>query len=412
MSPRNRVVYRIGFVSLVLVIPLFIYLTPGIAASVFGFIYALAPIWIPLVLAAALVPIWINYVRSQYVISIPHTVLELKPGEQTPRTARAMELIFYSLYHRVEISRLMALVVGQVRLPWSFEIVANKGTIRFFIRIPTAHRPAVEARIRAEYRDIDIDQVRDYARTIPYSPISMHLESREFEFTKPDPYPIKTYEAYEQEEKAESPLLTLLERLVAVGENEYLCISFMVRPHQRDRVKMWQEPVDTLHQDAQHEIEDLVGAEGKVQGLPENKRELVDAIEDALKKPSFDCGIRAVYLAKRGKEQQQNIDLLDTLFMGFEAPNRNGFAAYDARESLGWPLSDIAAAIPGFSDWYMFNLFRRRAFFAPPYYGRPFILNTAELATLFHLPFITRASALAGSRGKHLEPPENLPVVA
>ena len=412
MSPRNRAFYRVGFVSLLLIVPILIFVAPGVAAGVFGFIFALAPVWIPLLLAAALVPFWLSYVRSQYVASVPHTVLELKPGENTPRTARAMELIFYSLYHRTEITRLMALVVGQVRLPWSFEIVAHNGTVRFFMRIPTAHRAAVEARVRSEYRDIDIDEVRDYARTIPYSPLSMHLESREFEFTKPDPYPIQTYETWENQKKPENPLLNLLERLVAVGEHEHICVSFMVRPHQRDRQKIWQEPTDTLHQDAQHEIQDLVGVEGRVQGLPEAKRELVDAIEGALKKPSFDCGIRAVYIAKHGEVRQENISLLETLFMGFEVPTRNGFVAYDARESLSWPLSDIAAAIPGFSDWYMFNLFRRRAFFAPPYYGKPFILNTAELATLFHLPYITRASALAGSHGKKLEPPENLPLVA
>lgn len=412
MSPKNRVVYRIGFVSLLLIVPILIFVAPGVAAGVFGFIFALAPLWIPLLLAALLVPLWLTYVRSQYVASVPHTVLELKPGENTPRTAKAMELIFYSLYHRTEITRVMELVVGQVRLPWSFEIVATGGVVRFYIRIPTAHRAAIEARIRSEYRDIDIDEVRDYARTIPYNPLSMHLESREFEFTKPDPYPIQTYEAYEGESKADNPFMGLLERLVSVGEGEHLCLSFLVRPHQRDRQKIWQEPVDTLHEDAQREIQDLVGVEGNMTGLPDVKRDLVDAIENALKKPSFDCGIRAIYVAKHGDVRRENIDLLDTLFLGFETPSRNGFVAYDARESLAWPLSDIAAAIPGFSDMYMFSLFRRRAFFAPPYYGKPFILNTAELATLYHLPYITRASALARSQGKRLEPPENLPVVA
>lgn len=411
MSSR-RALYRILLVSVVLIVPLLIFFAPTATAGGIGLMVALSPIWLPLVLAAILVPFWLTYVQSQYVASVPHTVLELKPGEQTPRTARAMELIFYSLYHRVEITRIMALVVGRVRLPWSFEIVAHKGTVRFFMRIPTAHRSAVEARVRAEYRDIDIDEVQDYARTIPYNPINMHLESREFDFTKPDPYPIETYEAWEADSKVENPFMTLLERLVTVGKDEHLCVSFMVRPHQRDRQKIWEQPTDTLHTDAQREIEELVGSEGRIHGLPEAKRELVDAIEGALKKPSFDCGIRAIYVAKRGAEQQHNIELLDSLFMGFESPNRNGFVAYDARESLSWPLSDIAAAIPGFSDWHMFNLYRRRAFFAPPYFGKPFILNTAELATLFHLPYITRASALAGSRGKKLEPPENLPVVA
>ena len=409
---HQRGLYRAILLSTLLVVPLFIFVAPGAAGALFGFVWALAPLWVPALFVAILAPLWLLYVRSQYVASVRHTVLELKPGEDTPKSARAMELIFYSLYHRVEITRLMMIAAGRVRLPWSFEIVAHAGKVRFFMRIPTSHRAALEARIRSEYRDIDIDEVQDYARTVPYNPLEMRLESREFRFTKPDPYPIKTYEEYESDKKPESPLLNLLERLVSVGDAEYLMVSFMVRPHQRERQRVWDEPIDTLHADAQREIEQLVGPEGNPRALPEGKQELVNAIEAGLKKPSFDCGIRAVYLAERGAVRQQNIDTLDSLLSGFEATNRNGFEAFDARTALGWPLSDVAAAIPGFADWYMFNLYRRRAFFAPPYYGSAFVLNTAELATLFHLPHITRASALGRARGKRLEPPENLPVLA
>lgn len=408
----QRAVYRVILLSLLLAVPLFIFVAPQIAGAIFSFVWLLAPLWLPVVLFVLFVPLWLLYVRSQYVASIPHTVLELKPGEGTPKTARAMELIFYSLYYRTEISRLMMVAVGQVRLPWAFEIVAHKNNVRFYMRIPTAHRAAVEARIRSEYRDIDIDECQDYARTIPYTPLSMRLESREFQFTKPDPYPIRTYEEYESDKKNDAPLTKLLENMTTMNGQEYLMISFMVRPHQRERSDVWSEPVDTLHSDAQHEIETLVGPEGNPRALPEGKRTLVEAIEAALKKPSFDCGIRAVYLAEHGAARQQSIDLLDSLLVGFEETNRNGFEAFDARLKMSWPLSDIAAAIPGFADWYMFNLYRRRAFFAPPYQGNAFVLNTAELATLFHLPHITRSSALGLAHGKRLEPPENLPIVA
>lgn len=408
----RRLLFRTALVSVLLIVPLLIWFVPQMSAIIFETIFFFAPLWLPFLLVLIFIPLWIVYVRSQYVASVKHTVLELKPGEKTPKTARAMELVFYSLYHRTDISRLMAFVVGQVRLPWSFEIVAHKGVVRFFMRIPTSHRNALEARLRSEYRDLDIDEVRDYARTIPYNPINMHLESREFRFTKPDPYPIRTYEEFETDKKFEDPLTALLEKLVGVGEDEHLAISFLVRPHQREREGLWGEPTDSLHEDAQHEIASLVGASGTIKSLPEAKQKLVAAIESGLKKPSFDCGIRAIYAAKRDSVQHKNVQLLDSLFAGFEAGDRNGFVAFDARESLSWPLSDVAAAIPGFADWHMFNLFRRRAFFAPPYYGKPFILNTAELATLFHLPHITSASALSRSRGKRLEPPENLPVVA
>jgi hypothetical protein len=408
----TRDIYRIIVVSLLLVVPLLIWFLPQAVGATLQLVWLVAPLWLPVTLFFILIPLWLVYVQSKYVASIPHTTLELKPGGETPRTARAMELFFYSLYHRTETSRMMMMVNGHVRIPWAFEISAHNGVVRFFMRIPTAQRSAVEARLRAEYRDIDIDEVYDYARAMPFNPMTTRLESREFTFTKPDPYPLQTYEQYENKKNAKSPLLQLLEQLVAIGEHEHLFISFMIRPHQRERKTPWSEPVDTLHEDAQREIASIVGGEGTLSGLPENKRDLVQAIESALKKPSFDCGIRALYIAERSYVNEQSVFLLDNLFAVFEAPNRNGFSAYDARESLSWPLSDVANAIPGFADWYMLHLYRRRAFFAPPYFGRPFILNTAELATLIHMPYITRSSPLARTQGTRLEPPDNLPIVS
>ena len=89
----------------------------------------------------------------------------------------------------------------------------------------------------------------------------------------------------------------------------------------------------------------------------------------------------------------------------------NSFSAYDPRERVTWPLTDLFALMPGLEMEYYLKLFRRRAFFAPPYYGQSFVLNTEELATLYHMPKVGRASALSRSRaGSRLLPPDNLPV--
>lgn len=381
------------------------------ATIVTGF-FAVAPIWLPILLTALFVPLWIVYVRSQYVSSIPYVVLELKPGEGTPKTARAAELIFYSLYHRTDISRLMAILVGQVRLPWSFEISASAGTVRFFIRIPKAHRQAVESRFRAEYRDVDIDESRDYARENGFNAFTMRITAREYRLTKSDPFPLRTYEAYESGDKPVNPLADLLETLVAVGTGEHLYISWMVRPHQQERHRLWEAPTDPLQSDARSAIASLVGHAGNLKAIPESKQKVVVAIEAALKKPSFDVGLRALYMADRKHWSEAHAESLDTLFDRFNDNELNGIAPYDPEDQIAWPLSDIFKAVPALLGGYLLNLYRRRAYFAPPYYGKPFVLNTAELATVWHLPHIGRASALGRARGARLEPPENLPVVA
>lgn len=402
--------FRLALISLLLVIPFSIYFAPNVVAWIAKWIVALAPLWLPVLLASILGPLWLVQVRSHYVASVPYVILELKPGEHTPKTARAMESIFYSLHHRVSISRRTEFLTGQMRLPWNFEIQATGGTVRFFMRIPKSHRQSLELRLRSEYRDIDIDEPRDYAREIPFDPLSMKLVMREFILGKPDPYPIKTYDAYEGSRSGSSPFALLLEGLVSVGEGEHIYISYIIRPHQRERSHFFARESDTLHADASGEIASITGSAGDPRAVSSEKQKFIAAIEDALKKPSFDCGIRALYFASREHFNESRALALPDLFGKFSDDELNSIVSYHPRERITWPLSDLFVAIPWLEEAYFLHLYRRRAFFAPPYYGRPLILNTAELATVFHLPHITRASPLARARGTRLEPPQNLPV--
>lgn len=402
-----RVFLRTLLISLVLVIPLIIWLAPQIAALFFGMVFFLAPLWLPVLLFFILVPLWITYVRSQYVSNIPYTVLELKPGPDTPKTARAMELVFYSLYHRTTIPPRDALLLGMVRMPWAFELYAHNGKVRFFMRIPTAHRVVVESRIRSEYRDIDIDEVNDFMRTFAFDPLQMRLEAREFALTKPDPYPIKTYEVYEGEKKPRDLLVEVVEKLASVSDKEHFLVSFIVRPHQSERTLPWDKMHDSLQQSASTEIGRLVGPGGDVRGLPENKKKIVAAMEEALKKPSFDVGARVAYIADRAAFDTARSGMVETFFEPFSDHELNGFVPHAITPKAWWPLSDILSALPQLTDMRLFDFLRRRAFFAPPYYGKPFILNTAELATVFHIPHVSRSSPLGGK--DKLEPPDNLP---
>ena len=408
---NTRTIARVLILSLVLLIPLGIWVAPGIVAGIVAFIAALSPLWLPAILVVAVIPLWITYVRSQYAMHIPYVVLELKPGPDTPKTARAMELVFYSLYHRTKLTWNAEYVQGVVRLPWSFDITATEGTVRFFLRIPKSHRQSVEMRLRSEYRDIDLDEVEDYAREVGFESNHMRARIREYKLTKADPYPLKTYEMYEEKTDTQ-PLDKVLEKLVGIGEGEHLFISFMIRPHQRARKKPWEEAYDSLHQDAHDEITTLLGSSRNTSDADEETQGTIHAIEDALKKPSFDCGVRAVYLADNDVYQETRAHLLETLFDVFEVEGRNGLAAFEPIENVAWPLSDILTAIPYGQEMFFYHLYRRRGYFAPPYYGDPFVLNTAELATLFHLPRVRRSSPLARAQGVRLEPPDNLPVEA
>ena len=407
---NNRMLMRGLVIGVLVAVPVLIYLAPGFSAGVIALIVFVAPLWLPALLLWIAWPLWLTFVRSHFVMSIPYSTIELKPGSETPRSARPMELVFYALYHRTDLTLAETYLMGHVRMPWSFEVLGHANAIRFFVHLPTAHRQAVEARIRSEYRDIDIDQVRDYAREIPWNPYTMRLSMFEYTLSKADPYPLKTYVQYEDEKTKRDAFTEILEHMAAAGDTEYVALSFMIRPHQREREKMFGPLKDSLHEDAQKEIIKLLGKEGDINAVPEKTKKTIAAIEAALKKPSFDCGIRALYITKHGDFSPEFEEGIKNLLTSYNDAELNGFEMYHPIEKISWPLSDIFSAVPALLNEYFLQLFRRRVFFFPPYYGNAFVLNTEELATVFHLPHFARASALANISGLRLEPPENLPV--
>jgi hypothetical protein len=412
-APRVRIargtLLKYG-IPILLVLTIFtIYWAPEVAAFFYSVVAFFAPLWLPALLVWIAWPVWLTFARSYFVSGIPYSTIELKPGPETPRTARPMELAFYSLYHRTEVTK-RDFLFGRMRSPWSFETYLHAGTARFFLHVPKSHVEAVEARIRAEYHDMEIEPVRDYAREIAFHPTSMRVYAREYSLSKADPYPLKTYERYEASAQRRDVFSEMLEELAAVGRNEHLLISYIIRPHQRERRSYFEEPRDTLHEDAYKVIGDIVGPKGELHALPTGKQAVVTAIEAALRKPSFDCGIRALYIADKAAYREDFAKKLDHLFDRFNDEELNGFRAYDPAERTGFLRGEILAMAPYLKAEYLVHLFRRRAFFAPPYIGTPFVLNTEELATVFHMPQAGRGSVVSIRSAAKLEPPENLPV--
>ncbi|MES2014848.1 MAG: hypothetical protein V4437_03540, partial [Patescibacteria group bacterium] len=268
----RRRIAQVLIVFAFLAVPILIYFAPEAVAWIYGIIFFLAPLWLPLLLLSIAWPLWLSFIRSQFIAGIPYTTLELKPGDETPPTARAMELVFHSLYHRTEVTRLDAFLFGKVRNFWSFELYAHNGRVRFFVHLPVQYRVALEGRIRAEYHDIDIHEVRDYSREIDFNPLRMRMIAREYSLVKPDPYPLKTYIAHEESLSKRDVFGEVVEGLANVGEKEHVLFSIIMRPHQRERDGIFEPATDSLHESAHQEIRKLVGAKGEMQNLPQSTK--------------------------------------------------------------------------------------------------------------------------------------------
>jgi hypothetical protein len=59
----------------------------------------------------------------------------------------------------------------------------------------------------------------------------------------------------------------------------------------------------------------------------------------------------------------------------------------------------------------MFDAYRRRGYFYPPYVKKQMVLTTEEIATIYHFPGKMAATpSLPKIESKRSEPPTNLPV--
>ena len=87
---NNRMLMRGLVIGVLVAVPVLIYLAPGFSAGVIALIAFVAPFWLPALLLWIAWPLWLTFVRSHFVMSIPYSTIELKPGSETPRSARPM----------------------------------------------------------------------------------------------------------------------------------------------------------------------------------------------------------------------------------------------------------------------------------------------------------------------------------
>ncbi len=402
----------------VLVLLLFIILvsSPSSFFNILKALFALAPLWLPVFALPVFWWFWVSYVRSKFLLKQEYLLLEVRLGPEITRSPAAMEVFLLTLHNTGgETTIINKYWEGKTRPQWSLEICAIEGKIRFFIRMRKNQRELVEARLYAQYPDIEIVETDDYARLYEYDGNTMNLYGVEYRLTKPDPYPIKTYIDYgldklPEEEHKIDPLVPVIEFLGTCSPQENLWIQIMIRGRKGDQRKGWFSTTDQLHDEAKAEISKLVKG-GDFSKLSTRAQEVVTAIERALTKPSFECGIRIIYFAPKEAYKGGTGGVINNIFKSFASSDLNGFSPTRWLSGFDWPWQDYKGMRQARLKKEIFAMYRRRAYFYPPYAQTPFILNVEELATLYHFPgAIIQIPALERVGARKLSPPPNLPV--
>ena len=394
------------------------------------------------------------YIRTRYVKSIEWSMFEIKVPKEILKTPKAMEQVFSSLigtysfgFKPVEIY-----VDGKVELWLSLEMVGHSAGVRFYVYAPSKFRNLIESAIYAQYPDAEIHESEDYTELLSsVLPNKVYdLWGTDFILAKENYYPIKTYSFFEetQEEKRLDPIAAISEVMSNLNEDEMLWLQFLISPTGEPSGNDWQkEGLEKIEEIAgrtagkakegfgsvlydwlrnlfwapvEHPIwpETEEKAPAVLRFLHPAEQEVVKAISNKISKFGFETIIRFVYIDKRDSFTMANVSAVMGAFNQFRTMNLNAFKPDKRTMTLksGW----LAKFFPKYKQLFEFSR-KRRLFEA--YRTRRFgkynkarpekfsILNTEELATIYHFPAImVEAPRLRKLEAKKGGPPAGLPI--
>ena len=382
-------------------------------------------------------------------------VLELKMPRDVIRPYKAMEQVFASWWMIYDPPDWWEKWIdGKYQISMTIEVVSEGGNIHFYLRIPEATRNFIESSIFAQYPDVEVSKVDDYTLKAPKNIPSDEWElwGCDYEMTKPDVYPIKTYSQFFEEseslleEKRIDPMAALLEGMSKLKPGENLWVQMRLKPvtnvdndyvtraKKETAVLLKRTPAAAqrrrpIIQDAFNTIafgyqepeklekkEEIIPSEMR---LSPGERDVVAGIENKVSKPMFECMIRFIFWGKRGAFYKPNLKNPMTFFANFNTENLNGLKPW------GRSITKVRKHERYFMNIFLYDSFlymikRRiwRQYLARLYYKYPinekkFVLNIEELATIFHFVGRTNVPAPMVQRieSKKSEPPANLPVM-
>ena len=390
---------------------------------------ATAPLWIPVILCVLFFEIWLHLKQREWLSAQGGVLLEIKLPREQMKSPVAMELFLNHLNQSGVGTLLDVYLKGRVRTWFSLELVSIGGAVKFFIWMHKSFRTRVEAQLYAQFPNIEIHEVEDYAMKIDHDPNKYKFgKMLQFALTKADAYPIKTYIDYgldkdPKEEFKNDPIVSVIEYLGSLKPGEQAWVQILVRSHVKEGLKLgriiakpdWKKGVEgevrKVLKEARFKTDEEKLPSG--QHLSEGQKDVVRAIERTASKVAFDTMIRGFYISEIDKFNGANIGGLIGTLTQYNSSALNGFkpgfsADYD------YPWQDPFGKKRLRNERKLLEAYKRRSFFAPPFKnfkGKPFILTTEELATIFHFPGEVAATpSLTRIPSKKAEAPSNLPI--
>lgn len=283
--------------------------------------------------------------------------------------------ILYNIIASTATKGFKAKLYGQRHI--TFEIVAAKGLIHYYAVVPVVLVDVVRQAVVAAYPATRLEECEEHNIFSDVGKITGTIGG-ELVLKKDFSYPIATY----QETKRDATQ-ALLNALSTLTKDDGAAVQILLRPAAENWTKVALSRATKIRKDkgtktgaSMVSMRDLAGALWKPPEAKETKPEdkqltsleqsTVDAIEDKTRHPGYEVLIRVITSSNTAAKSQAILKNIVATFALFDAPSKNGFKFSPAKSMEEFVTSFI---------------FR---FFSPEL--KQNVLNSVELATIFHFP--------------------------
>ena len=315
------------------------------------------------------------------LIHLPPPSDDIETGSRDDRDianeAISKAQVMYSILASTTTKGLKTRLYGERH--FSFEIIAKNGLVHYYAIVPAVLAETVKQAIQSAY---------------PTSRIEDKLEENIFEgggganavagaeltLNKDFYLPIATYEDTKRDAQ-----MAMLNALGNVGENEGAAVQILFRPAQKNWSEAGKQYIEDLQKGKKTKSAganlgnlalDIIKAPWEVPGEHDNKEEIntlsnikqeeIAAIGNKMRYPAFETLIRVIASSASEPRSQAIMGGIVSSFSQFNSPELNGFKINTLKD----PKKLIVD--------YTFRFF--------PIRNRSSILNSVELASIFHLP--------------------------
>lgn len=333
-----------------------------------------------------------NYERGlkmvPLLIHLPPTSEDIDAGSRDKRDLTeeiiSQAQVMYSIISSTATKGFKSKIYGQKHL--SFEIVAHEGLVRYYAVVPVSLIEMVKQAISSAYPSARLEEVHDI-NIFNRDGKSSGTIGGEFSLKKSFVFPIATY----QESKRDAAS-AILNAFSSAKKEDGVGLQFLVRPADQKWSKSLESHISSLKKSKSQKKTGFMGFGGggfspgdimealwkppeagkDKDSKPEDtqltalEQAEVDAISEKARYPAYEVLVRVVVSSSTAGRSQTLLNNIVSAFALFDSARNNGFKFAMSRN-----IDDMVTA-------YLMRFF--------PQEINSNILNSVEMATVFHLP--------------------------